>query len=81
MGPTLTLTLNPNPNPNPTPNPNPNPNPNPGQERLGVDETGASEAVRIRTEWLAEGGVAGVARHPELQTLLLDGNRATSLAG
>ena len=51
------------------------------QERLGVDEAGASEAVRIRTEWLAEGGVAGVARHPELQTLLLDGNRASSLAG
>ena len=69
MGPTLTLTL--------TLTLNLTLN----QERLGVDETGASEAVRIRTEWLAEGGVAGVARHPELQTLLLDGNRATSLAG
>ena len=51
------------------------------QERLGIDEAGASEALRIRTAWLAEGGVAGVARHPELQTLLLDGNRASSLAG
>jgi Leucine-rich repeat (LRR) protein len=30
---------------------------------------------------LAGGGVAGVAHHPQLQTVLLDGNRVTTLAG
>lgn len=50
------------------------------QARLGVDEAGADRAAKSRAAWLAEGGLAGVARHPRLQTLLLDRNRAAAWA-